>query len=80
MNSVMQGGLQKRKGIVINFVSTLLVAIEVGCCAKKCLEEMDLAEMCMLRKSFQDYNSMQKKQTLLDWLWMHAKPNERYVH
>lgn len=65
--------------MVHNFFGTLLAAIEVGCCAKKCLEEMDLAEMCMLRKHFQDYNCMQKKQTLLDCLWMHAKPNERYV-
>lgn len=37
---------------------------------------MDLAEMCMIRKSVQGTCSLQKRQTLLDCLWVHAKPNE----
>ncbi|XP_068701231.1 uncharacterized protein [Montipora foliosa] len=49
---------------------------DAGCCTEKCLEAMDLAEMCMIRKSVQGTCSLKKRQTLLDCLWVHAKPNE----
>ena len=40
---------------------------------------MDLAEMCMIRKNLQGTNLLQSRQIVLEWLWMHAKPNERRV-
>ena len=54
------------------------MATKSGCCGEKCLQAMDLAEMCIIRTNLQGKNSLQKKQIVLDWLWMHAKPNERY--
>ena len=61
------------------YSSGFIVVKDAGCCTEKCLEAMDLAEMCMIRNSVQGTCSLQKRQTLLDCLWVHAKPNERCV-
>ena len=53
--------------------------IDGSCCSGKCVEAMDLAEMWMIRKSLQGTNLLQRRQIVLEWLWMHAKPNERCV-
>ena len=35
------------------YSSGFIVVKDAGCCTEKCLEAMDLAEMCMIRKSVQ---------------------------
>jgi len=62
-----------------SYAATLKEVVDAGCCAEKCLEVLDLAEMCMIRKSLQGTSSLQKRQIVLNSLWMHAKPNERCV-